>query len=192
MRMTPEDQAPILTVDDLHLLLDADFEAGTLTWKPRSREFFKSDRSYKIFHVRFCGKEALNAKHPDGYKNGGILGKAYLTHRVLLAMKLGYWPEYVDHINGNRADNRIVNLRPATRVQNARNQARPFHNTSGCIGVSWNNRDQRWTAYITLNRKRKALGNFKTFEEAVECRKSNEAIYDFHPNHGRAACLAVA
>jgi hypothetical protein len=192
MRMTPEEQKPILTVDDLHLLLDADFEAGTLTWKPRSRDLFKSDRSATTWLVRYSGKQALNADHPDGYKTGLIFGKAYLTHRILLAMKLGYWPEYVDHINGNRADNRIENLRPATRVQNGRNAARPVHNTSGCIGVSWNKRDQRWTAYITLNQKRKALGNFKTFEEAVECRKANETIYDFHPNHGRAPCLAAA
>jgi hypothetical protein len=67
-----------------------------------------------------------------------------------------------------------------------------LNNTSGRIGVSWNKRDQRWTAYITLNQKRKALGNFKTFEEAVECRKANEINYGFHPNHGRVQCLAVA
>jgi hypothetical protein len=187
--MSPEEQG--LTVQDLRLLLDADFEVGVVTWKPRSREFFKSNRSAAVWNSRFANKFALEAEHRDGYKHGRIFGKLYLKHRVLMAMKLGYWPEYVDHINGNRADNRIQNLRPATRVQNGRNAARPIHNTSGCIGVSWNKRDQRWTAYITLNRKRKALGNFKTFEEAVECRKANETIYDFHPNHGRAQCAMI-
>jgi hypothetical protein len=181
-----------LTAEELHLFLDADFQKGLLTWKPRSRDFFKSDRSYKIWHICFAKKPALEASHADGYKHGLILGKAYLHHRVLLAMKLGYWPEFVDHINGNRTDNRIENLRPVTRVQNGCNAATPSHNTSGRIGVSWNKRDQRWTAYITLNQKRKALGNFKIFEEAVKCRKANELIYGFHQNHGRSQCPALA
>ena len=183
MKMSPE---------DLHLFLDADFQKGLLTWKPRGREFFKSDRSHRIWNIRFAGKLAFEAAHPDGYKQGSMMGKLYLKHRVMMAMKLGYWPEYVDHINGNRSDNRIENLRPATKVENGCNAATPSSNTSGRIGVSWNKRDQRWTAYITLNQRRKSLGNFKTFEEAVECRKANEISYGFHPNHGRMQCLAAA
>ena len=104
-----------------------------------------------------------------------------------MAMKLGHWPEYVDHINGNRSDNRLANLRPATKVQNGCNMATPSNNTSGHIGVSWNKRDKRWTAYITLNQKRKSLGNFREIAEAIQCRKAGEFAYGFHPNHGRVA-----
>jgi hypothetical protein len=50
---------------------------------------------------------------------------------------------------------------------------------------NWNKRDKRWTAYITLNRKRKALGNFVNIEEAVACRKESQVSLGFHPNHGR-------
>jgi hypothetical protein len=176
-----------LSPEDLHLFLDADFDSGVLTWKKRSREFFKSNRSASVWNVRFAGKPALCSNHVDGYKHGSIFGNLYLAHRVILAMKLGYWPEYVDHINGNRLDNRIANLRPATKVQNGCNRATPSNNTSGHIGVCWNKRDKRWTAYITLNQKRKALGNFKEIKDAIQCRKAGEFAYGFHPNHGRVA-----
>lgn len=176
-----------LTAEELHLFLDADFNSGVLTWKPRSREFFKSKRSASVWNARFAGQPALCSSHADGYKHGSICGDLYLAHRVILAMKLGDWPEYVDHINGNRSDNRLSNLRSATRVQNGCNMAIPSNNTSGHIGVSWNKRDQRWTAYITLNQKRKSLGNFKEIAEAIQCRKAGEFAYGFHPNHGRVA-----
>jgi hypothetical protein len=180
---------PRLTAEELHLFFEADFEHGLLIWKPRSKDMFKSNRAASIWNKRFSGKLALDAKHPDGYKHGCIFGKLYLTHRVLLAMHLGYWPEYVDHINGDRSDNRVCNLREVTKSENGRNAAIPNNNTSGRIGVSWNNRDKRWTAYITLNQKRKALGNFLQIEDAIACRQQAEMLYGFHANHGRASCV---
>lgn len=185
-------QSQHLSAEDLHLFLTADSATGVLTWKPRDRKFFSSDRSASAWNARFAGKRALDAQHPDGYKTGLIFRKAYLAHRVLFAMKAGAWPEYIDHINGDRGDNRLDNLREVTKVQNGCNAAKPCTNTSGHIGVSWNSRDKRWTAYITLHQKRKALGNFKTIDEAIKCRKSYEVLYGFHPNHGRTVCNANA
>ena len=187
--MTNQHQHPMprLTAEELHQLFEADFENGLLFWKPRSQDMFATNISASIWHKRFCGKLALNAAHPDGYKQGSIFGKLYLTHRILLTMQLGHWPEYVDHINGNRSDNRSCNLREVTRSENGCNMARPRSNTSGQIGVSWNNRDKRWTAYITLHQKRKALGNFVQVQDAIFCRKQAELLYGFHSNHGRAA-----
>ena len=187
--MTNQHQHPMprLTAEELHQLFEADFENGLLFWKPRNQDMFATNRSASTWHKRFCGKLALNAEHPDGYKQGSIFGKLYLTHRILLTMQLGHWPEYVDHINGNRSDNRSCNLREVTRSENGCNMARPRSNTSGQIGVSWNNRDKRWTAYITLHQKRKALGNFVQVQDAIFCRKQAELLYGFHSNHGRAA-----
>ena len=181
-------QKPNLTTEELHHLIDVDFDNGILLWKRRSADMFASNRSATIWNTRFAGKPALDSVHPDGYKQGGIFGKLYLKHRVLLAMKLGYWPEYVDHINGNRADNRLCNLRVVTKSENGRNSAKPITNTSGHIGVSWNKRDKRWTAYITLDQKRKALGNFTLLQDAIERRKQGEVDYQFHANHGRSSC----
>ena len=181
-----------LTTEELHHLFDVDFDDGILLWKRRSADMFATNRSASIWNIRFAGKSALESPHPDGYQHGSIFGKLYLKHRVLLAMKLGYWPEYVDHINGNRADNRLCNLRSVTKSENGRNSAKPITNTSGHIGVSWNKRDKRWTAYITLNQKRKALGNFTLLQDAIECREKGELAYQFHPNHGRSPCKMSA
>jgi len=181
-------QTPRLNAEELHHVLEADFKNGVLTWKTRPLEMFASKRSCSIWNKRFAGKIALEAKHKDGYKHGHIFGRAYLAHRVLLAMRFGFWPEYVDHINGNRADNQVNNLRTVTKSENGRNAAIPKTNTSGHIGVSWNRRDKRWAAYITLNKKRNALGNFLVLEDAIACRKAGELAYKFHPNHGRAQC----
>jgi hypothetical protein len=175
----------LLTPSELHQFLDVNFEEGILYWKKRDREFFTSDRSANVWNAKHAGKEALGSAHIDGYRQGNIFSKLYLAHRVIYALKHGEWPNFIDHINGNRSDNKISNLRSVTKSENSCNARKPNLNKSGHIGVSWNARDKRWTAYITLNRKRKALGNFVNFEEAVACRKQSQASMGFHPNHGR-------
>lgn len=170
---------------ELANLFEVDFDAGILYWKERSIESFKTKRSATIWNKRFSGKPALTAKHKDGYKYGLIHKKSYLAHRVIYAIKHGEWPQYIDHINGKRSDNRIENLRSVTKIENSCNTKIPSTNTSGHIGVSWNARDKIWSAYITLNKKRKSLGNFKNIEDAIVCRKTNEKLLGFHQNHGR-------
>ena len=174
-----------LTIEEVESLFYADFEKGLLFWKPRPIEMFSTKRSHSIWNVRFANKQALNAKHKDGYKHGRIFGKAFLAHRILFALKYSYWPEYIDHINGIRTDNRIDNLRSVNMQQNACNSKISTKNTSGHVGVAWNTRDRRWTAYINANNKRKALGNFVNFEDAVLCRKSAQEQFGYHTNHGR-------
>lgn len=174
-----------LSPSDLHNFFDVDYESGKLFWKHRERSFFLSDISYKTWNGKHSGKEAFTCINNTGYKSGLLLSKPYLAHRIILAMKLGKWPEFVDHIDGNRTNNKISNLRDVAKGENARNVKRPIHNSSGHIGVSWNNRDKRWTAFITIHRKRKSLGNFKLIDDAIKARKDAEVQYDFHENHGR-------
>lgn len=176
-----------LSPEDLSLYFEADFDNGLLYWKPRNVDMFATKRSATMWNVRFARQLALNANHKSGYKCGRIFGIPLLAHRVLFAMKHGYWPKEVDHINGNRGDNTIKNLREVTRLQNSKNQKISIKNTSGHIGVSWNKRDKRWTAYITVNKKRKALGNFANIDDAINCRISHQTQHGFHVNHGRSA-----
>lgn len=86
---------------------------------------------------------------------------------------------YIDHIHGNktRNDNRKSNLRTATPSQNTMNKPLLKNNTSGVTGVSWNKRKGEWESYITIDDKRKGLGYFSNFDDAVAARKDAEEKY---------------
>lgn len=86
-------------------------------------------------------------------------------HRLVLGAKPG---DLIDHVNGCGLDNRLSNLRFATRAQNGWNAQASSLNTSGVRGVHWNKSDRRWVATITANRKRHFLGNFRNLDEAAE------------------------
>ena len=82
----------------------------------------------------------------------------------------------VDHINHNRLDNRISNLRICTRQENCMNSGKRY-NSSGVTGVTWAQNRNRWHARIVINGKQKHLGYFKTKEEAIEARRQAEIEY---------------
>ena len=85
--------------------------------------------------------------------------------------------KYHDHINRNPLDNRKSNLRPATITQNSQNKQRARNNTSGIIGVNWNNREQKWIARIQVDGKRILLGKFDVKSDATKARLSAEQRY---------------
>jgi len=83
----------------------------------------------------------------------------------------------VDHINGLKYDNRKKNLRICTRNQNEMNKGLRSNNTSGCTGVVWNKRDNKWEARIGVNNKKIILGLFTNYDEAVKTRQDAEIKY---------------
>src|SRR5687768_11990186 len=84
-----------------------------------------------------------------GYLNVSIDGRAYKAHRVVWLLEHGTWPaEQLDHINGQRSDNRIANLREAGYQENGQNRALQRNSTSGYPGVSWCPERGRWRAQI--------------------------------------------
>ena len=115
-----------------------------------------------------CKDNVVGAKTKAGYLESKICGKPFKAHRVVFLMHYGYTPKCVDHINGNRADNRIENLRDADSLQNKYNQKIYKNNTSGAKGVYWIEVMNKWKAQINYERKRKHLGYFNSFDEAEE------------------------
>ena len=111
---------------------------------------------------------------------GGVR-RAVWMHRVVAQA-----PDHleVDHVNGNRLDNRRANLRPCTRSQNAKNLSRRVQvKTSRFKGVHWNDRDRRWYAVIHANRKRHHIGCFS--DELAAARAYDNAARTLHGEFAR-------
>lgn len=155
------------TPNQLRELLHYDPASGMLYWKPRGLEMFTSYAAYASWNKRWSGKMAFTSDDGSGYRQGRIFGKAYRAHRVAWAITYGAWPDNeIDHINGIRSDNRLVNLRMATRAENQRNTPLSKRNSSGFRGVDWHERTGKWRARITAGGPSIYLGLFGTAEEA--------------------------
>ena len=159
---------PLPSQEVLRQLLNYDPETGDLFWKERPVEMFAAtkrrtqDHACAHWNARHAGKAAMFGHHNTGYKWGRIFGRPYLTHRVIWKLVHGSDPaEQIDHINGDRSDNRLVNLREATAMQNGKNHGMNRNNTSGYKGVSWVGRDRRWAAGIRADGRFVSLGHHK-------------------------------
>jgi len=132
------------------------------------------------------GSRAGALHKQTGYVRIKILGRSYRAHRLAWLIVYGSFPpDQIDHINGVKHDNRIINLRAVTPAENNRNRAFDIRNKSGHIGISYNKKTNRWLARIGGNHKRVNLGSFDNLEDAIEARRIAEINYNYHPNHGR-------
>lgn len=144
-----------------------DFKDGKLLWKTRKANGGKA------------GQQAGWA-HRTGYHVVSVDSKRYLAHRIIWLWHNGYLPEnQIDHINRNRADNRICNLREVTQTCNNRNTGNPPTNTSGIKGVSCAKRSAKWMACIRVAKRTIYLGRHADFTEAVCHRLAAEQALDW-------------
>lgn len=161
----------------LRQLLRYDPETGGLIWRPRG---------IASWDARWADKPAFTASS-NGYRVGHLHCRLIMAHRVIWAIAHGAWPAFdIDHINGDRSDNRLVNLRSVTRQENLRNSKVARHNTSGVRGVSRATGGKKWKACIGAGNRTIHLGRFDSFEEAVAARRMAEIAHGYHPNHGRS------
>lgn len=182
-----------IPIETLGRLLSCDADAGKLFWRTRTPDMFAhtpgrtADHACANWNARFAGREAFTINAANGYLCGTLLWKRHFAHRIIWAMTHGDWPETVDHINGNRADNRISNLRRASRKENNRNCAAHSDNSSGLKGVSWDAARGKWRAQICHDGLNRTLGRFDRKEDALTAYVG--ASRDLHAEFGRAEDL---
>lgn len=171
---------------ELVRLLDYNPDTGKLYFKAREVRC-ENDR---LWNARHAKKEAFFSTSRTGYKTGKLNNRHYLAHRIIWKWSTGLEPEFIDHISGDKADNRLANLRSVSCAENNRNKALAKNNASGSCGVYLFVSDkgaQRWRARIVVDGRQRYLGSFRTRAEAEAARREAEARYGFTRRHGLAA-----
>jgi hypothetical protein len=146
---------PALTQEKLKELLSYDPETGVFRWE-----------------VRKCQKVRVGSiagyQEGRGYTQIMIDGKNHRAHRLAWLYVYGYFPETdLDHKDKNKSNNKINNLREASRQCNMRNVGNFKHNKSGVKGVYLDYHKNKWVAQVTIENKQFYLGSYEDFDEAV-------------------------
>jgi hypothetical protein len=153
---------------------------GLFVWQERPLSQFLTENHYKIWHSRFVGKPAFTTKAKGGYLSGRINSKTMMAHNVAWIWVYGAYPVHrLDHINRDRSDNRIENLRDVPHSENMKNAGISSANTSGRTGVSFNAAAGKWIASIKVDGVQRHLGRFSEIEPAIHARISAERKFGF-------------
>ena len=162
---------PELTAEYARECLDYNPDTGIFTWKVRPRGHFRSEGKWKGCNTRFAGKEA-GYLNETGYISLRINKTLNQAHRIAWLITTGSWPtRFIDHINMNRSDNRLANLREVTNGENMCNSGRCSRNTSGTKGISWHAGTGKWRAQINVLKKHYHIGLFQSMDDAAKAIK---------------------
>lgn len=163
-----------VTQELLHKYFTYDKDTGNLSWALRANKSSIIGNS-----VGTISGTLPNA----GYIIIDFCGKRYLAHRLIWLHVHGYLPEkQIDHINHDRTDNRLCNLRLASHYTNMKNKTLYKTNSTGYPGVEPHGNN--WKARIGVNGTKILLGVFSSIEEAVAAKQAGEKLLDYHKNHG--------
>lgn len=155
--MTAPTVEPLLSVAQLREIFICDPEQGTLVWR---------ERPGVVGNRRVAGKPA-GALNTAGYRVVTVRPQWMYVHRVVWAMAHGEWPTHrIDHVNGDRSDNRLANLREASHAENLSNRGAQVNSQSGIKGVYRETFTGRWRASIQHEGKTYNLGRYDTPEAA--------------------------
>lgn len=165
------DSLELVTAEHLKKLFDYSPATGKLT---------------RRFSFKVAAKGSEGVLWNNGYRMVSLNDRPIGVHRLIWRMVHGVWPENIDHINGVRDDNRIENLRNVSTHENARNVCQTRDTATGVMGVYLNKVGKPYRVRIAHEGKNLNLGCFDTLEEAKAVRDAAQALYGYHPNHGKS------
>jgi len=153
------------------------------------KHYLHYDELNGVFTWKF-NRRGINAGEVAGhfskrYVAISVNSRLYYAHRLAWLYVYGSFPKgQIDHINRNKLDNRIVNLRDIEPMENQKNMCLRKNNSSGFNGVYFCRNRKKFVAQITINRKTISLGAFENVEDAINVRKVANAKYGFYKTHG--------
>lgn len=174
----------MITQEQLRERLSYDPDTGVFTWLRRP----ENSRDDKRWNTSFAGTIA-GRTNGKGYRQIGIGDRRYHAHRLAWLYVHGIWPsDHVDHIDGNKLNNAIANLREATHTQNQYNCGRRRDNASGHKGVCWHRQRCKWQAQIRVNRRHIHLGLYDCPDAAAAAyAAAAKRLHGEFANTGKAA-----
>lgn len=160
-----------MNAEDLKKVLEYNRETGEFRWVTGNGRNVSSGQiagsKTKQGYIRICIGPQKQAKR-------------YMAHRLAWLYEYGVMPsKHIDHINRNKDDNRIANLREVNSAENRHNCEKQENNTSGVKGVYWHKKTGKWQSNIMVNGKRISLGYFDNQNDAAFVRRQAEKLY--HP-----------
>lgn len=145
----------MISQEELHKILEYEPLTGHFRWKVA--------KGYKIKVGSIAGSPTGR-----GYIRIVIDNKKYMSHRLAWLYTFGEWPpKFIDHVNGDKSDNSLTNLRVATRSENGYNTTTPKNNTSGIKGVHWHVGEEKWRGRMNVDGIEVQVGKWDNLEEAA-------------------------
>jgi hypothetical protein len=143
--------------------------ARAISYNPNTGEFVRLVGSGKGAKKGTVTKGSLDKS--NGYLCVCVCGIQLYAHRLAWFLTHGSWPtQTIDHINRDKTDNRLQNLRDVSYADNNVNMGMRSHNTSGLEGVSWHAKARKWMAQIKRSGRYYYLGLFESTEDAKDLR----------------------
>jgi hypothetical protein len=156
-------------------------DTGALRWRVDRVSKLRSGNN--ITRVR--AGDIAGTTQSQGYRSVYMDNRQHLAHRVIWLIVHGEWPPHqIDHINGDRLDNRLCNLRAVRQHENMLNRGAQSNSKTGVKGVSWDKREQRFVVRLKVAGKYRSFGQYRTLEEAVSA--CARVTAEYHGGFSRA------
>lgn len=153
--------------------LNFNFDTGEVTWKKYPKRFNKINKPI-----------IAGSTHHSGYRTVVLQNKHYQLHRIIWGVYYGKMPDKcIDHIDLNKSNNAISNLREATNFQNGYNRNVYKNSTSGFKNVQWDAASSKWRVRVRVDGKRHHVGRFDNKDAAINAAK--EFMLQHHKEFSR-------